>query len=560
MTQIRRDAERRTPALAPLVTVDEPLGAGGSWIIAHDGTPKARVSGAVATAAARFTGGRTAAEIAAELGSPWTAAEVESIAGRLAAAGLLAETDPGARRPRRAAGRIRFRPPLTVQWSFGDPTALFRILRPVARVVMGAPGAIVGGIVVLAGVVSAISGCADAVAVLERPVPLSVVVALTAAIVLTTVVHELGHGAVLSLFGGSPRRIGAMLFYLAPAFFCDVTDGWRLSRRTQRAAVALAGPAVHLLCAAIAAIAAHVTTASELRVALVLYALSCLAICLLNLLPFVQLDGYLALVAVLDHPYLRRDALHAADVAVARAVFGIRLTADGVTADAPALRERRGLLVCFGVLCRLFPIALVGVVLHRYVTSIAGLGVLPALAYFALLALVVGVAIRTAIRGVRALMARRPTLLRSIIGTLVIAAVGTASLLCPVRASHQGGVLVDGDGDGARLVLTDGQTPPPAGTVVQIESNGVLLSEHLGAATVSAAAPRREEADLSALVPISAAGLTTAAVTVELDRIDADLPRYARARIPDPGVRIVADWLLHTFLLRPLDAFGTEHG
>jgi len=43
--------------------------------------------------------------------------------------------------------------------------------------------------------------------------------------------HEFGHAAALRRGGGTPGAIGAGLYLIWPAFFTDVTDGYRLSRR-----------------------------------------------------------------------------------------------------------------------------------------------------------------------------------------------------------------------------------------------------------------------------------------------------------------------------------------
>ncbi|MCR2185631.1 hypothetical protein NSX52_24025, partial [Salmonella enterica] len=80
---------------------------------------------------------------------------------------------------------------------------------------------------------------------LTTPMPLTGLLILIAVLSLATLLHEAAHGLTLARFGGSPRRAGFMLFYLTPAFFVDVTDGWRLPKRSQRVAIALAGPAVH---------------------------------------------------------------------------------------------------------------------------------------------------------------------------------------------------------------------------------------------------------------------------------------------------------------------------
>src|SRR5438876_744549 len=60
--------------------------------------------------------------------------------------------------------------------------------------------------------------------------------------------HELGHAAALRYGGGTPRSIGAGLYILYPAFFTDVTDGYRLGRWA-RVRTDLGGVYFHLIFA-----------------------------------------------------------------------------------------------------------------------------------------------------------------------------------------------------------------------------------------------------------------------------------------------------------------------
>lgn len=541
------------PALAPLITVDEPLDPDGSWIIAHRGVPRARVSAAVAAVARSFTGAETVVQIADRLGDPWSASDVSGIAERLAAAGMLR----GAKAGRRIRGPrwLQYRPPLTLQVSFGDPRRLFAALRPVTRLALGASGLAAAILLVVAGLVATILGWADIVGVLQRPVSLPLVGVLAGAVVLTTLAHELGHGAVLSAFGGSPRRMGAMLFYLAPAFFCDVTDGWRLSRRGQRVAVALAGPAVHLLCASLSIVAAGFAQDAQVHAALVLYAISCLAIALLNLLPFVQLDGYLALMAALDRPHLRRHAMDEAASAFGVVLLGIR-RGERESSDA----ARRAWLVAYGVGCRLFPVLLVGVVLHRYATSVAGLAAWTALSYLATVAVVLAVAAVGAVRGVRRLAARRPDGLRVAMTAVGSAAVlGAVLWLLPIAPVQHVGFV--NEGGPVRLVATRAADLPPTGAMVSLETRGVLTSRALGTATVASQPGVREHVALEASAPISGSGLRAPAWTAALEVPPGlDLPDFGRAGFPDAQSRTVAGWLWQTFIKRPLEGLGTESG
>ncbi|MEV8250408.1 daptide biosynthesis intramembrane metalloprotease [Microbacterium sp. NPDC076768] len=541
------------PELAPLVSVDAPLVADGAWIIAHDGVPKARISEPVAAVAQYFTGEWTTTQIARHLGSPWEQGDVDAVAHSLRSAGMLVSAQ--GKRSRERPRRWRFHPPLTVQFSLGNPGALFAALRPLSRIVMGAPGMVVGIVVVLAGVVAAVVGAGDIVRVLQQPIALSVLLGLGVAIILTTVVHEVGHGAALSRFGGSPRRLGAMLFYLAPAFFCDVTDGWRLGRRGQRVAVALAGPAVHLFCAAVSMVVSRFVTEPLLHSGLVLYAIACLCIAVLNLLPFVQLDGYLALMSALDRPHLRRHAMRAASHTFGRLLLGTRNGEPAANRDsAPSVW-----LVIYGVGCRLFPVVLVGFVLLRYSLTMAGLGVVPAAAYLLTLALVVGVVGVSLVRGVRAVVARKPKPWRTAVTMTTAAVLGVLFLSIPIQPMNEVGFVRDSEE--VRLVASTADELPTAGVGVVLESNGILLRSPLGEATAGSEEPQREVVDVAALVPLNDSALEATASTSTLVDMQTTqlLPRYGRATFADTRAQTIGAWVWQTFVIRPFSAFRSDN-
>lgn len=121
-------------------------------------------------------------------------------------------------------------------------------------------------------------------------------------------IHELCHGGLLVYYGGKIKSMGVMLLYFSPAFFCDVTNGWYLPRKSQRVFIALAGVLSTFGFAGVFAVAfALWGNSSNLWVgvcAVYLY-----FGVLLNLIPFVRFDGYIALMAALDESHLRNHAM-----------------------------------------------------------------------------------------------------------------------------------------------------------------------------------------------------------------------------------------------------------
>jgi hypothetical protein len=119
---------------------------------------------------------------------------------------------------------------------------------------------------------------------LYTPSSLLVVLGL---VLLGAVVHEFGHASALRYGGGRARAIGAGLYMIFPAFYTDVTEGYRLGRWA-RVRTGLGGPYFHLLYA-LALIGVAVAFGYEFLL---------IAVLLVNLeiarqfVPFVRLDGY----------------------------------------------------------------------------------------------------------------------------------------------------------------------------------------------------------------------------------------------------------------------------
>ncbi len=310
--------------LASSASVDVPLQEGGPWIVAINGVPKARVSSDVADVLKAVDGDMQPAQIAQLLGPVWTPADVEGIVRQLAHTGIF---DDGAGPAE--TRRVQFRPPFTVQFTLFNPAPLLESFRPVVAAMMRPAGAVAALLLLLSGLIGVFFAGPSMWRVLSTPLPLEAYLYVVAAMFVSTLLHELGHGMALTYFGGTPRRIGIMLFYLSPAFFCDVTDGWRLSSGKQRVLVALAGPLVHVALGSIAMTVQVFLPDSPLKDAAVLYGMICYAVAVLNLFPFIKLDGYVALMSAVDLPHLRKKSMdELADVVRSRVLGSRRASQD----------------------------------------------------------------------------------------------------------------------------------------------------------------------------------------------------------------------------------------
>ncbi|WUQ67356.1 hypothetical protein OG965_01935 [Streptomyces sp. NBC_00224] len=202
--------------------------------------------------------------------------------------------------------RLVYRRPAMLQLTLYQPDRLTGILHTIGTHLARRPVAVFYAVLVCSGLITTVL-CAEQLhsALAHRNAVTWLLVYAT--MIAVNVGHEFGHATALAYFGGRPRRMGVMLLYLSPAFFCDVTSSWCLPRR-QRATVALAGIIVNTGVGACAALAGAADLGGQ-RSYWWLLALANTTTVVFNLLPFIRLDGYLLLLATVDRPHLRDHAM-----------------------------------------------------------------------------------------------------------------------------------------------------------------------------------------------------------------------------------------------------------
>ncbi|MGO4145249.1 daptide biosynthesis intramembrane metalloprotease [Paenarthrobacter sp. YAF11_1] len=523
--------------LSPSGSIDAPLAAAGPWIVAINGVPKARVSADVAKVLKAVDGKKDPFQVALFLGSPWTAQDVMGIVGQLAHTGIF---DGGA--APLAMRRVQFRPPLTVQFTLFNPAPLLEFFRPMVAA-MARPGmAAVALLLLLGGLVGAFIAGPSMWRVLAAPLPVEAYLYVVAAMFVSTLLHELGHGMALTYFGGTPRRIGIMLFYLSPAFFCDVTDGWRLSSK-QRVLVALAGPLVHVALGSMVLAGQALFPESSVKDAAVLYGVICYAVAVLNLFPFIKLDGYVALMSAVDIPHLRKKSLDALADVVSFRVLGSRRTLG-----------RGGLLRWFGLASFVAGTAFMVIGYQRLVPIFLQLGFVGHLVVLAVLCLLLVMALKGVIRCFRAAAANgSPRWRRILVVLLGLVAIGVLLATIPVRAVTVAGYTYQG---GQLKIVMPAQGPSRAlspGDTVTLQSQGMILHENLGRATIGDQPPSNSMAPLDTLVPVAIAGdtLPVMAFSGHLES-GTNLSSSGRAEVTSQRQSSLGEWFWASITTSPL--------
>ncbi|HLF83551.1 MAG TPA: efflux RND transporter periplasmic adaptor subunit [Blastocatellia bacterium] len=123
------------------------------------------------------------------------------------------------------------------------------------------------------------------------------IVAILGITLTITALHEFAHGLACKHFGGDVREMGVLLiYYVLPAFYCNVTDIYRMGRRHERMWVIFAGIYWQLLVSALGGLLWLIATPYTLLadLSLLVFIGGSFNI-LINCNPLIKLDGYYAL-------------------------------------------------------------------------------------------------------------------------------------------------------------------------------------------------------------------------------------------------------------------------
>ena len=172
---------------------------------------------------------------------------------------------------------------------------------------------------------------------------------LWAALLCTALLHELGHGLTTKHYGGEVHKIGFMLLYFNPCFFCDVTESLFFEKKHQKQAVTAAGGIVNLLIASLG-IFVWFFTARDLWINQLMHRValySGLTTVIFNLNPLSRYDGYFLLSHHLDLPNLQQDSFHFLGQRIRKV---LRLPLD----EKPVAARERRIYWIYGVLSAVY--------------------------------------------------------------------------------------------------------------------------------------------------------------------------------------------------------------
>jgi putative peptide zinc metalloprotease protein len=510
----------------------------------------------------RLDGSGDAETVAAGLGAPWTGALVQTMVERFRAAGLLAGSEPA--RPhatgtdttairttplrRTSSGRIarfQYRPPASLQLTVVNPDPFLARHRALWQRLTGRAAAAVAVAIAILGLF-VLAAQSDVVATaLAQPLSPSTLTATLAAFVFVVSLHELAHAATLAAAGGRVRRVGVMLLYLSPALFCDVSDGWRLGERRDRMRVALAGGTANVAIAGLVAVVS-LAAGGTVRTVLVMVAVSSYLAAVVNLLPLVKFDGYIALMSALDIPHLRARAMADNRRAVARIVFGGRPG----TAELPDLWWSP----LYGLGCAIAPLVIVGLAVWNLALAVSGWGSAGAAARLVMAALVAAFVLRRIATLAALARAGGASRVRMVAGaTAAAAAIAAVLTFLPVPDVVSGGYVRTGDRTEFVASSSLDASRLRTGQVVTLERQGLVSRQAVGAARVAASGVTTVTAPLQAIVPFVRAATPARAHAVALEGTTFTSPAgkvgAASVRI---GTTSPVAWLARAFVTDPV--------
>lgn len=171
-------------------------------------------------------------------------------------------------------------------------------------------------------------------------------------------VHESSHGLACKHTGGEVHRMGFLLIYLSPAFFCDVTEAWVYGGRWQRVMTMVAGLWSEMVLCFFATVIWWGTPQGTVthRVAYEFILLAGIGAVIINLNPLIKLDGYYIFTEMVGIADLKENSTEYLYSWAKRHIFRLPV-------EVPYVRPRRAALYLpYAVLSELYGYTLLLVV------------------------------------------------------------------------------------------------------------------------------------------------------------------------------------------------------
>ncbi|KAF0114258.1 MAG: M50 family peptidase [Rhodospirillaceae bacterium] len=226
-----------------------------------------------------------------------------------------------------------------------NPEPLLKKLLPVIDRLTGPMGMIVWLAVVALGAKAALDNGTALTHPTEGVLSPGNLPLLYLAFVLVKAVHEAGHAALCTHFGGAVHTVRLMMMVLTPLPYVDVSSSWAFRSRRARILVGAGGMLAEAFLAGLAALAWSNTGEGTLHaLAYNVMVSASVSTVVFNVNPLLRFDGYYILSDLLEIPNLYQRSHQQVYHLVRRHAFGLR------NADSPATTlAEAGWLAVYGV-------------------------------------------------------------------------------------------------------------------------------------------------------------------------------------------------------------------
>ncbi|MDR0674274.1 MAG: peptidase M50 [Zoogloeaceae bacterium] len=309
------------PGLVPQVRIERHVYRGQVWHVAQDqsGGRHYRLTPAAYAFVCRMDGKRSVQALweeanASGVGDACTQDEVVDILVQLSAADLLqvdATPDSAAlferyRKKRRSVWKQTFMNPMSVKLPLLDPDRFLASWSPRFAWCFGRAGMILWLIVVLPAIALAFRHWGELTDNLsDRALSAGNLLVLACVFPVVKLLHELGHGFAVRVWGGAVHEMGVMFLVFAPIPYVNASAASSFPSRWRRMVVAAAGMLTELF---VAALALHVWLSVEpgltRAIAWNVMFIAGISTLIVNGNPLLRYDGYYMLCDLIEMPNL----------------------------------------------------------------------------------------------------------------------------------------------------------------------------------------------------------------------------------------------------------------
>lgn len=192
------------------------------------------------------------------------------------------------------------------------------------------------------------------------------------AVVCAKIVHEFAHALTAKRLGLRVPRMGVAIVLLLPMLYTDTSETWRLTRRSDRFAIAAAGLRIEFMLAAWCTLFWAFLPDGTLRGAMFFLATTSWVITLaINASPFMRFDGYYMLSDLVGIPNLHDEASRVVKYHVRNMILGFR-------DDEPLIEGRPApsWLLWFGIITIIYRFMLflgIAITVYHYFFKLLGI-------------------------------------------------------------------------------------------------------------------------------------------------------------------------------------------